>query len=88
MHLFYTPEIKGDTHVLDEQESEEEGQEPTARLMVEHRRLDDFRLTSGEEDEFTGGGLSFSFERDRNGQVIGFYVANGRTRDVRFERVR
>ncbi|MFC1529506.1 serine hydrolase domain-containing protein [Gemmatimonadota bacterium] len=58
------------------------------RLVVFHRRLDDATLTAGVEDTFSGGGLTFSFERDRNGQVIGFYVANGRTRDVRFERVR
>jgi len=31
---------------------------------------------------------SATFERDRNGRVIGFYIANGRTRDIRFERVR
>ena len=57
-------------------------------LVVKHRRMEDFRLTAGEEDRFAGGGFSFVFERDRNGQVIGFYLANGRTRDVRFERVR
>jgi CubicO group peptidase (beta-lactamase class C family) len=57
-------------------------------LVVRHRRLDDATLTPGEADQFSGGGLSFAFERDRNGQVIGFYVANGRTRDVRFSRVR
>ncbi len=57
-------------------------------LVVSHRRLADANLTAGEEDAFTGGGLTYSFERDRNGAVIGFYVANGRTRDVRFERVR
>ena len=51
------------------------------------RRLGDVTLTTGEEDEFSGGGLSFAFERDRNGEVIGFYVSNGRTRDVRFGRV-
>jgi len=57
-------------------------------LVVSHRRRDDANLTAGEEDMFSGGGLTYSFERDRNGDVIGFYVANGRTRDVRFERVR
>ena len=56
-------------------------------LVVRHRRLDDAKLTAGETDRFAGGGLNFSFERDRNQVVIGFYVANGRTRDVRFERV-
>jgi len=57
-------------------------------LVMHQRRLDDVSLTPGEADTFSGGGFSFAFERDRNGQVIGFYVANGRTRDVRFERVR
>ncbi len=55
---------------------------------MRHRRLDEFRLRPGEPDPFTGGDFTFAFERDRNGQVIGFYLANGRTRDVRFERVR
>jgi CubicO group peptidase (beta-lactamase class C family) len=57
-------------------------------LVMHHRRLDDANLTAGEEYEFTGAGLTYSFERSRNGNVIGFYVANGRTRDVRFERMR
>ena len=57
-------------------------------LVLHQRRLDRAELEPGEEDQFSGGGLSFAFERDRNGQVIGFYVANGRTRDVRFGRVR
>ena len=57
-------------------------------LILHQRRLDRTELESGEEDEFSGGGLSFAFERDRNGQVIGFYVSNGRTRDVRFGRAR
>ena len=58
-------------------------------LVVRHRRLDDAALSPGsDEDAFSGGGLSFLFERDRNGTVIGFYVDNVRTRDVRFGRVR
>jgi len=57
-------------------------------LVVRQRRLDDAKLRPGEKDRFAGGGLSYEFERDRNGEVIGFYVANGRTRDVRFGRVR
>ena len=57
-------------------------------LVVHHRRRDDANLTAGEEDTFAGGGLTYAFERDRIDEVIGFYVANGRTRDVRFERVR
>ena len=61
----------------------EEGQ-----LVMHQRRLDSATLTHGERDHFTGGGMTFAFERDRNGQVIGFYLSNGRTRDVRFGRVR
>ncbi len=57
-------------------------------LVMHQRRLDMVTLTPGEIDSFSGGGLSFAFERDRNGQVIGFYLSNVRTRDVRFGRVR
>ena len=57
-------------------------------LVMHHRRLDDANLTPVAENAFTGGGLIYSFERRRSGDVIGFYVANGRTRDVRFGRVR
>jgi len=59
-----------------------------SRLVARQIRLDDANLTPGEKDSFSGGGFSFSFERDRNGRVIGFYLSNGRTRDVRFERIR
>ena len=55
---------------------------------MQHRRLDDFTLSPGAEDRFSGGSLNFAFERDRNDQVIGFYLANGRTRDVRFGKTR
>lgn len=57
------------------------------RLVLEHRRMDDSTLRPGATDTFAGGGLQLSFERDRNYQVIGFYMSNGRTRGVRFERV-
>ena len=53
-------------------------------LVMQHRRLDDSKLTSGEEDSFSSQGGPVSFERDRNGTVIGMYLASGRTRDVRF----
>jgi CubicO group peptidase (beta-lactamase class C family) len=58
------------------------------QLVLQQRRRDDADLTPGEEDEFSGGGLEISFERDRNGQVIAFYLSNTRTRGVRFQRVR
>ena len=56
-------------------------------LVMHQRRLGEVTLTAGEKDNFTGGNLSFAFERDRNGVVIGFYLSNMRTRDVRFGRV-
>ena len=56
-------------------------------LVMHQRRLGEVTLTAGEEDRFVGGNLSFAFERDRNGEVIGFYLSNVRTRDVRFGRV-
>ena len=56
-------------------------------LVMRQRRLGRVVLAPGETDNFSGGGLSFAFERDRNGRVIGFYLSNVRTRDVRFGRV-
>ncbi|MFN2315946.1 MAG: serine hydrolase [Gemmatimonadales bacterium] len=58
------------------------------KLVLNHRRLDPNTLTSGAVDAFTGNGVTVSFERGRGGQVIGFYLGNTRTRDVRFARVR
>ena len=58
-------------------------------LVRYHRRLGHAALEPGDDaDSFSGGGTSFAFERDRNGEVIGFYLSSGRTRDVRFGRVR
>ena len=57
------------------------------KLVMHQRRLGDMTLEPGEEENFTGGNLTFVFERDRNGVVIGFYLSNVRTRDVRFGRV-
>ena len=42
----------------------------------------------GKDDTFEGRNLTLSFERDRNGVVTGFYASNGRSRDVRFARMR
>lgn len=56
-------------------------------LVVDQRRMDEAEMTPGQEDEFSGGGLQFAFERDRNGQVIAFYLSNGRSRNVRFEKI-
>ncbi len=57
-------------------------------LVVRQRRLGRHALAPGERDRFAGAGLSFEFERGRSGRVIGLYLANARTRDVRFDRVR
>lgn len=57
-------------------------------LMARQRRLDPITLEAGDEDVFSGAQLTFSFERDRNGVVVAFYLDNTRTRDVRFERER
>ena len=38
-------------------------------------------------DTFTGGAVTLTLERDRAGQVIGFYANVARSRDIRFERV-
>ena len=58
-------------------------------LWLRQRRHPDARLTAVDRiDTFEGRTLTLAFERDRNGEVIGFYAANGRTRDVRFARVR
>jgi CubicO group peptidase (beta-lactamase class C family) len=56
-------------------------------LVLQQRRVDDVSLRPGAADAFSGGNLQVSFERDRNKIVIGFYLANARTRGVRFERV-
>ena len=62
------------------------------KLMLHQRRIGSLDLTPGREGVFNslglGGEFTISFARDRNSQVIGFYLSNGRTRDVRFERVR
>lgn len=57
------------------------------QLVIHQRRMDDRDLDPGAADTFSAGGVEVSFERDRNEQVIAFYMANGRTRGVRFERV-
>lgn len=70
-------------------EGDDEGDDDASgpHLVLQHRRLDDATLTPGAEDTFSGGSLTLTFERDRNGAVIGFYMSNGRTRDVRFAKI-
>ena len=57
------------------------------RLVLQQRRMNDRNLNPGAVDTFAGGGMEVSFERDRDGRVIGLYMSSGRTRGVRFERV-
>ncbi len=57
-------------------------------IIASNIRLDDITLGAPTQaDTFVGGNVTWSFERDRNGQVIGMYLANGRTRDVRFAKL-
>ena len=57
-------------------------------LFARNIRTDDAQLRPGEKaDTFSSGGVTWGFERDRNGRVIGMYLSNGRTRDVRFGRL-
>lgn len=56
-------------------------------LVLNQRRREPGNLNPGAVDTFSEGGLEVSFERDRNGQVIAFYLSNARTRGVRFKRV-
>jgi CubicO group peptidase (beta-lactamase class C family) len=57
-------------------------------LILNQLRLGDMELRLTIKDTYSEvSGLTVSFERDRNDQVVGFYLANGRTRNVRFEKV-
>ena len=60
-------------------------------LVATHRRMDDVPLTPGPKGEDSFGGTfpfaTIDFERGSDGAVTGFRAGNGRTRDVRFERV-
>jgi CubicO group peptidase (beta-lactamase class C family) len=56
--------------------------------VMKQRRTGEVPLTVSAKDTFTGGAFTVVLERDRAGRVIGFYAGNGRSRDIRFERVR
>ena len=58
------------------------------KLVARQRRSADMTLSPTAKDTFTGGAITLQLERDRIGQVIGFYVNVARSRDIRFERVR
>jgi hypothetical protein len=57
-------------------------------LVVRQRRMTDVPLRATTKDTFTGGSVTLTLERDRAGQVIGFYANVARSRDIRFERQR
>jgi CubicO group peptidase (beta-lactamase class C family) len=58
-------------------------------LMLHQLHFGDTPLSAGQVDTFTSGvGFTITFERDRNGQVVAFYIDAARTRDVRAVRVR
>lgn len=56
------------------------------QLILQQRRMEQIDLTPAEVDSFSGGAFTLSFERDRSGRVIAFYLSNVRTRGVRFAR--
>lgn len=66
--------------------------EKGGRLVLAQRRLTPAPLTPRARETFGGTGdfadVTLAFERDRNGQIIAFYASNGRSRDIRFARVR
>ncbi|MCA2992662.1 serine hydrolase domain-containing protein [Gemmatimonas sp.] len=57
-------------------------------LVAKQRRATDVPLRVTAKDTFTGGAVTLTLERDRVGQVIGFYANVARSRDIRFARVR
>lgn len=57
-------------------------------LVAKQRRATDVPLRATAKDTFAGGAVTLTLERDRVGQVIGFYANVARSRDIRFARVR
>ncbi len=57
-------------------------------LVMQHRRIDDMKLSSGEEDAFTSQAGQVRFERDEQRKVVRMFLANGRTRDIRFDKTK
>jgi hypothetical protein len=56
-------------------------------LVASQRRMGEMDMTPNEVDTFGASMFTLTFERDRNGQLIAFYLSNGRSRDVRFEKM-
>ncbi len=59
-----------------------------SNLVLQHRRMDDITLEPTDKDKFNGGFpiAEVTFERDDADAIVGFSVANGRTRGVKFEK--
>jgi hypothetical protein len=60
-------------------------------LVARHLLMEDISLTPAEEDSFSGSVYfinELKFERDSNGKVLGFNVSNGRTKGVKFGKMR
>ena len=58
------------------------------QLVARHRRLEAMKLTPADEHEFAAGSFQFAFTVTDAGDVQGFSVSSGRTRDVEFTRMR
>lgn len=85
---YYSDEIETFYGISVEAPEDDEAEEGEVRLVLHHLRMGDVPLAPGEPEAFTSGiGITFEFERDRNGQVVALYASNGRTLDVRFVRV-
>lgn len=74
---YYSPEIETVYHFqIDAQEND---------LVVKSIRNGALALsTTPQKDQFTGGGMSFTFQRDDVGRVTGFRVSNGRVMRLKF----
>jgi len=59
------------------------------QLVLKHRRLDPVNLTASKPDRFAGEMpiAQCEFERNESGEVVALLASNGRTRDVRFEKM-
>ena len=57
-------------------------------LTLTNRRNTPTAFAPGAKDAFSADEVTIAFERDRNGVVAAFYAGNGRTRNVRFAKVR
>jgi len=56
-------------------------------LVARNIRLEPITLEAGNPDAFEAAGVgTFEFQRSGNGEITGFMVDNGRTKNVWFER--